>query len=104
MQCLIYQIITSSDGFIQAFYGQEFGRRHDLTLLRQSNWEQQLEKILIVEGEQYYTYGDSALLMRPYMSVPFRRGTATTDELIFNTNTSSLRVSVEWIYKDLKHQ
>lgn len=53
MQCLIYQAIKSPDGLILALYGPEVGRRHDLSLLWQGNWEQLLAHILhilLVEG------------------------------------------------------
>ena len=36
MYCLVYQTITTPDGLIFSLYGPQVGRRHDLTLLRNS--------------------------------------------------------------------
>lgn len=65
MHCLVYQTITTPDALMFSFYGPDVGRRHDLTLLRQSQWEKQLEVVLDVNGVRYYLYGYKAYLMRP---------------------------------------
>ena len=46
MSCLIYQTVTTPDGLIFSFYGPEVGRRHDLTLLRNSGLNNDLESCL----------------------------------------------------------
>lgn len=101
MHCLIYQTITTPDGLIFHMYGPEVGRRHDLTLLRQSNIEPQLQTLL-TEGRQFYLYGDAAYMLRPWLQVPFERLNATPAQAVYNTRNSAVRVSVEWNYKDLK--
>lgn len=102
MHCLIHQSLSTPDGLIYALYGPVEGRRHDLTVLRQSNWEDVMEGSLVIDGIQYYIYGDSAYLLRPWMQRPFVREFATNAQLLFNTEMSSLRVLVEHNYRDLK--
>lgn len=100
--CLIYQTITTPDGLMFALFGPELGRRHDLTLYRESGWEPIMENFLHIDGVQFYIFGDSAYLLRPWMQRPFFRELATLDEKLFNTAMSSVRVAVEHNYKDLK--
>lgn len=100
--CLTYQTLSTPDGLIAALYGPVEGRRHDLTLLRQSGWEQVMSDMCNIDGRQYYVYGDSAYLLRPYMQRPFLNGFATAEQLAFNAEMSSLRVLVEHNYRDLK--
>lgn len=102
MHCLIYQTLTTPDGLIFALHGPVEGRRHDLTLLRQSGWEGQLSDILQVNGDQFYVYADSAYMLRPYMIVPYCAMGASVEQMAFNAAMSSVRVAVEWNYKDLK--
>ena len=72
MHCLIYQTVTTTDGLF-SLYGPEVGRRHDLTLLRESGLEERLQGCLNIGGRQYYIYGDSAYMMRPCMQVAIPR-------------------------------
>lgn len=100
--CLTYQSLSTPDGLMVALYGPVEGRRHDLTLFRQSGWEQVMSDSFNIEGRQYYVYGDSAYLIRPYMQRPFLNGFATAEQVAFNSEMSSLRVLVEHNYRDLK--
>lgn len=102
MHCLTYQTISTPDGLIAALYGPVEGRRHDLTLLRQSGWEYIMSESFNVDGRQFYIYGDSAYLLRPWMQRPFLTAFASLPELRFNADMSSLRVLVEHNYRDLK--
>lgn len=100
--CLIYQTITTPDGLIFHMHGPEMGRRHDLTLYRQSGMDNVLEQSLHVEGQQYYIYGDPAYILRPWLQVAFSRTFATPEQLLVNKTMSAVRVSVEHSYKDMK--
>ena len=102
IHCLIYQTVTTPDGLMFGMYGPVEGRRHDLTLLRESGWNNVWSECLYIDGEWYYIYGDSAYLLRPWMQRPFTRGICSDGESDFNTRMSEVRVSVEQNYKDLK--
>lgn len=102
MHCLIYQTVTTPDGLIFYLYGPEVGRRHDTTLLRKSGLEERLQAILLIDGRQFYLYGDAAYMIRPWLQTAFPRVGATEEQLEYDTGTSAVRVSVEWNYKDVK--
>eukprot|EP00171_Calliarthron_tuberculosum_P002822 IDg2822t1 len=99
--CLNYQSLSTPDGLIFALYGPSVGRRHDLTLLRNSGWESLLQASLNIENRQFYIFGDSAYSIRPWLMRPFV-GNLTTEQHDFNSKMSAIRVAVEHNYKDLK--
>ena len=72
MHCLVYQTITTPDGFLFALYGPKAGRRHYLTLLRDSGWEDVLETCLNINSRQFYVYGDCAYLFAAVDAAIFR--------------------------------
>lgn len=61
-------------------------------------------KIFFIDNRQYYLFGDSAFIMRPWCQVAFNRTIATPEQKVFNTKMSRARVCVEWSYKDVKQQ
>ena len=64
---LVYQTITTPDGLIFSLYGPEVGRRHDLTLLRNSGISERLQNCLTIGDRHYYIYGDAAYVLRPWL-------------------------------------
>ena len=75
--CLIYQTITTPDGLVFNLFGPVEGRRHEMTLYRMSGMEKHLSSSLEIDGKQYFTYGDAAYALRPWMQVGFPNVTAT---------------------------
>lgn len=102
MHCLSYQTLTTPDGLIFALWGPEVGRRHDLTLLRKSGWEEIFSESLLIDGVQHYIYCDAAYNLRPYMQVPFVIVGEDEQKKAFNKSMSKMRVSVEWSYGEVK--
>ena len=105
--CLIHQTVTTPDGLLFHMYGPEVGRRHDMTLYRQSGIDEQLEQHLYINNKQYCLYGDPAYVLRAWLLIAFDRNTATADELLYNKGMSSVREAVDcfrflWTYKYLK--
>ena len=102
MPCLVYQTVTTPDGLIFSLYGPVVGRRHDLTVLRESGLNEELQNCLNINGDQFYIFGDKAYVLRPWLQVGFDSVNATAEQQIFNTEMSRVREAVEWSYKDLK--
>lgn len=102
--CLVYITVSTPDGLIAYLHGPEVGRRHDMTLYRQSGLDDSLSETLLIGGDQFYIYGDAAFLLRPWMQVGFNRAFATPPQLMFNSAMSAAREAVEWNYKDTKQQ
>lgn len=100
--CLIYQNVTTPDGLMFYMYGPEVGRRHDMTLYRESGLGEVLEAVLVINGKQYCLYGDAAYILRPWLQTAFPRTNASADEIMYNKAMSAVREAVEWTYKDIK--
>lgn len=69
--CFSYQSLTTPDGLLFGLYGPVVGRRHDLTLLRLSNWDNKLQDCLNFNNRQFYIYGDGAYQLKPWIQKPF---------------------------------
>lgn len=85
MHRLIYQSITTPDGLILSLYGPEVGRRHDMTLLKNSGLREIIEEFLVIDDIQYYIDGDGAYTLQPWMQTAFDRATASPSQPIYNT-------------------
>ena len=84
-------------------YGPVEGRRHNLTILRCSGWNEENQQHLTTTTRQYYIYGDSAYSLRPCLQRSFV-GNVTNEEKAFNMAMSSVCIYVEHSYKDIKRQ
>ena len=71
-------------------------------MLRGSGLNETLENNLMIDGQQYYMYGDDAYVLRPWFQMVNDRRTETGAQQILNTKMSSVRKSVQCGYKDLK--
>lgn len=91
VHCLSYQTLTTPDGLIFALHGPIVGHWHDLTLLRDSNWNLILDNCLFTSNQQYYINGDSAYQIRPWMQRPFR-GNCSELQRKFNQKERSARL------------
>lgn len=100
--CLIYQTVTTPDGLMFNLYGPEVGRRHDMTLFRESGLNDVLRDGLMIGGNQYCLYGDAAYVVRPWLQTAFNRVGATPEQSVYNARMSAVREAVEWTYKDVK--
>lgn len=100
--CLIYQSITSSDGLMFYLYGPEVGRRHYMTLYRQSRLILSLQGGLVTVGNKYCLYGDAAYHVRPCLQTAFSLVGATLEQATYSSTISAQREAVEWPYKHIK--
>eukprot|EP00171_Calliarthron_tuberculosum_P004409 IDg4409t1 len=62
----------------------------------------QLEECMLVDGTQFCIYGDSGYNWREYMEVPFQGAHLGEDARAFNTAMAMSRVTVEWMFKEIK--
>jgi len=100
-----FQSIVTPDGLFFHLAGPMEGRRHDVTLYRDAGTDAMLEAGLLVQGVRYCVFGDKAYLLRPWVQVPVPSvaGVALGDEEEgFNVDMASVRVAVEWGYKEVK--
>lgn len=102
MHCLVYQIISTPDGLMFYVFGLIEGKRRDLTLQCQSQWENVLANCFYINDHQFYTFEDSVYELRTWMIQPFIRPLSTPEQLIFKTRMSSTRLLVENNYRTVK--
>lgn len=57
---LRYMTITTPDELIFTGHCFQDRKRYNMTLLRRSGWEEELDEILNTDGDHYYSYSDSA--------------------------------------------
>lgn len=99
---LKFQTMTTPDGLILHAFGPLEGCRHDWALFVRSNIETQLENVCFVNGVQFYVHADSGYNRRTVIDVPFQGAHLTRAQKKANTATASVRVTVEWAYKEVK--
>ena len=90
-----FQSVVTPDGLISHLWGPLEGRRHDITLLRKSQLEQNLKGF-----EGYFIYGDPAYSHSERFCCPFQP--AITDaQKEMNRRLSSVREAVEWGFSEV---
>lgn len=102
--CLVYLTISTPDRFILYLHGPQVGRRHYMTLYENSGLDDALYDELLINGEEFFIYGDAAFLIRPGLKVGFNRAFSTPEKLAFNAAMSVDLEAVEWGYKSTKQQ
>lgn len=102
MSCSVYQTVTTPNGLIFSQYGLVVGRRHNISVLRESGLNEALKNSLNVYWEQFYIFGDKCYDICPLLQAFFINFTSSTENQVFNTYILHIREAVEWSYKDLK--
>lgn len=94
--CLIYQSMTTPDGLMYYLYGLEVGRRHDMTLYRDSGLDVVLQNALLMDEQQFCLYGDAAYIMRTWLPIAFPLIRASAPKAAYNTAMHIMHEAVEW--------
>jgi hypothetical protein len=102
VNCLKYQLISAPDGLALHYAGAVEGRRHDMAIFSESGIKEDLAASLRIDRIQYCIYGDSVYVLRVYFMVRFDGTGITPEQAAFNKAKSRSRVTVEWIFKDIK--
>ena len=94
---LKYQAIVLPNGMICNLFGPMEGRRHDATLLRES---QVLDKIngRAEDGSTLVLYGDKAYPLNDKLITPYRAVNCNEEERQFNEAMNKGRIAVEWAF------
>jgi DDE superfamily endonuclease len=69
---------------------------------RESAIDKALQAPLLVDGVQYYLYGDPVYCLRPYLQVGFQGSERTPENVLFNASMARVRIAVEWAFRDVK--
>jgi DDE superfamily endonuclease len=100
--CVKFYAVSEPDGFILHMYGPIEGRRHDMTLYRESLIDEIMQTSMNILGVQHCLYGDPAYCLRPYLQVGFQGSNLTEDHIQFNSSMSKVLIAVEWTFRDIK--
>lgn len=74
VQFIIYQKIITPYGLMFSLYGPLEGHCHDMKLFIHRNWNEVWSECLLIDGEWYYIFGDSAYLLLSWIQRTFNRG------------------------------
>ena len=97
-----FQAITAPDGMIVHAFGPLEGRMHDWTLYVKSELDEMLPYVLNYGNEKFCLFGDSGYNERWYLIVPFSGTSMNPPQQLFNKSMSSVRITIEWIFKEIK--
>jgi hypothetical protein len=95
-----FQAVVAPDGFFVHLYGPVPARRHDSSMLTESELLEQLEAAMPVGGpdQLFALYADLAYAQVPHFLVGFRNAAPGSPEAQFNASMSSSRIAVEWLF------
>ena len=97
-----FQSVAVPNGLVANLFSPGEGKRHDSSMLSESNLYNQLVQYAVnINGDPLCIYGDPAYPHRPQLQGPFKGARLTQNEKDWNSAMSSVRVSVEWIFKDI---
>jgi len=100
-QALKFQNVLTPDGLFFHLFGPFEGRRLDMTLYHESVMDSLLSFALVVDGSQYYLYGDAAYMICPWLQAAFS-ALMTPEQEECNGTMKVPRTAVEWRFKDVK--
>ena len=99
---LKYQVVTTPDGMMFHISRPVVGRRHDWYMYMQSGLDEILAVALDYAGTRYCIYGDPGYNNRWFLETPFQGSNISPEQQTFNTAMSSIRITVEWAFKEVK--
>ncbi|KAH9154917.1 hypothetical protein AeRB84_003056 [Aphanomyces euteiches] len=91
-----FQTLVTPDGIIAHAFGPIEGRRHDLTILRESNLERLIKNDSRFNG--FVIYGDPAYGYSDQLASPFGGARLSYAQQQVNRSMSKVRINVEWSY------
>ena len=99
---LKFQALNTPDGLIMHLHGPVEGRRHDWTLYVRGNLDEVLPVVFEIGARKFCVYSDSGYNPRWYLEVPFQGSNLSAQQRAYNKLMSSVRITVEWIFKEVK--
>lgn len=97
-----FQGIITPDGLIVHLAGPMAGMSHDWILYLESSVHEMLSECLLVNGIQYFIYGDAAYHESTVLYKPIKGGGLSSAQKAFNTALARARTPVEWAFRQIK--
>ena len=102
IHALKFQSVVIPNGLICNLNGPFEGHRHDSGMLAESRLLDQHQLHAYTPNEEpLCIYGDPAYPIRVHLQAPYRGNRLITLQKGYNTAMSNVRVSVEWLFKEI---
>ena len=98
VHALKFQGLTTPNGLIANLAGPYEGKKHDASLLAESEILEDLSNLRGTRGEEVCIYGDAAYPMHPSLIAPFPTRNLTPEQAAFNLGMSKVCQAVEWSF------
>lgn len=95
---LKHQTVDNAYGLTVDMYGPESLRRHDLTLLTDSDINNRMAAVQLGAPVQYIMFGDSAYFTKSHLAVYLKDYDGVADFIAWNLAMKRVRQSIEWNY------
>ena len=97
-----FQSVNIPNGQIRNLHDPVEGCRRDSGMLAESRLLDQLQlHAYTPNGESLCIYGDPAYPLRVHLQAPYQANRLTNLQKRYNTAMSNVRVSVEWLFKEI---
>lgn len=101
---LKFQSVVIPNGLIANMCGPYEGRKHDSSMLHESNLLTDLRRVAWTNaGDPLCIYGDPAYPLNVHLQTPYRGANLTADMGRYNKAMSEVRVSVEWLFGNISN-
>ena len=100
---LKFQSLALPNGLIANLSGPYEGRRHDSTMLFESNLLNDLRRVAWNGIEPLCIYGDPAYPLSVHLQAPYRAANINNHMNDYNKAMSKVRVTVEWLFANIKN-
>jgi len=100
---LKFQSLALPNGLIANLHGPYEGIRHDSAMLPESGLLQNLQQFAWNDGNPLCVYGDMAYPLSVHLQKPYANARLNEDQRNYNKAMSKLRISVEWLFGELKN-
>ena len=92
------QSVVITNGLIANLHGPFEGKRHDSTMLQQTDILNELRRVAFHNGHPLCLYGDPAYPLGVHLQAPFKNIQLTPQMVLYHAAMSEVRVAVEWLF------
>ena len=96
-----FQSVVIPNGLIANLHGPFEGKRHDSTMLQQTDILNELRRVAFHNGHPLCLYGDPAYPLGVHLQAPFKNIQLTPQMVLYNAAMSEVRVAVEWLFGNI---
>ena len=96
-----FQSVVIPNGLIANLHGPFEGKRHDSTMLQQTDILNELRRVAFHNGHPLCLYGDPAYPLGVHLQAPFKNIQLTPQMVLYNGAMSKVSVAVGWLFGNI---